>query len=665
MKIVLSIMISVLLLGGCGSTTVDSAEASTKPDEPSLSSYEREEVTPPSGKGYALYNYLLPNTASNVESYKYNKNGTLIAQETLAYSGKSGKIIEKSLQNSAGYISYALMPDKESIAVSLYHDSVTESFSMKNFVNISEPVTIQNGQCYIKAHHDKLQSYEDVLEIRCPNSTGYYQKDRGLVAEQIFTQANTKGFEQIPRFPNRKIGHVDGFEPKSRLGSLNVDSAKIAHADRLWGAPYHLNGQGMQVGLVDGGSVLSTHVELQNRVTNLSNKDSDLHATHVAGTMISAGSHLASSRGFANRAELYAFSYHDINFAKSVQRFANSYGIFISNHSYGYEGSEGQGIYDDISKELDDAISDNPSIIAVLAAGNYGDAYMHDRDFKEWGVIKGGSNAKNVITVAAIDNESNKISSFSSRGPIKGGRLKPDIATDGENVLSTSNHDNTAYKRMFGTSMATPAATGAITLIAQRYKQVNGTNVHIDTMKAILFNSAKDIENRGPDFKSGFGSLDAYAAVKVVDTMAGDASLVKSESIEEGETKQYAIHVEENHAFKVTAAWVDAGSASLSTDIDMLLVERASGRKIYPYTLQENLPTRDAMQDRENHVDPQEQIVFYLRKGDYTLYIEGKKIPSGSQKFALVSTLPLSSPQSNIVRTPINTHIHKIYKSIR
>ena len=667
MKKVFVLSLLGLLLGGCGSTTVDSGDVVEKPNSAkvSLESFDRATIIPPVGKGYALYNYLLPNTASNIESYKYNKSGTLLSQETLSYSAESKKIIERSLQNNAGYISYTLSQDKENIAVTLYHDSSTDDFTMKNFVNIGDMVTIQNSQCFVKAHHDSLQALNDVLEISCPNSTGYYQKDKGLVVEQLSIQANAKGFEIIPSFPNRKIGHVDGFTPKSRLGSFNVDSAKIAQATKLWRAPYNLNGQGMQVGLVDGGSVLSTHVELKNRVTNLSHEDSDLHATHVAGTMISAGSHLASSRGFANQAQLYALSYEELFFAKSVQRFANNYGILISNHSYGYEGSDGQGVYDDVSKEFDDTIHANPKIIAVLAAGNDGDAYRRDSDFKEWGIIKGGSNAKNVITVASIDNESKKISSFSSRGPIKGGRLKPDIATDGENVLSTSNHDNTAYKRMYGTSMATPAATGAITLIAQRYKQVTGENPRIDTVKAILFNTANDIENRGPDYKSGFGSLDALAAVKVVDTMASGASLVKLVSIEEGETQQYAFEVEDNQAFKVTAAWVDAGSTALITDIDMVLVENASGKKIYPYTLSEKSPRKNARQDKENHIDPQEQIEFYLKRGTYTLHVHGKKIPAGRQNFSLVSTRSLDKAQSNIIKTEINTHIHKIYQSLR
>jgi len=435
----------------------------------------------------------------------------------------------------------------------------------------------------------------------------------------------------------------------------------------LWAAPYHLHGEGMKIGLVDGGSVLETHVELRGRVTNLSNTDTDLHATHVAGTLIASGTHLASAKGFANKAELYSLSYSQINFADSVKKLANDYGVLISNHSYGYEGSEGLGEYDNESKFLDMAVRKNPYIIAVMAAGN--DGY---EGYGKWGLIKGGNNAKNVITVAAIDNESDKIASFSSTGPIKdGGRLKPDISLDGVNVFSTSNFDDTAYKRMGGTSMATPAATGSIALLAQRYMQINGGNVRLDTMKAILFNTAVDIENPGPDYKSGFGKLDALSAVKTIDTMQfGNDSLVKLDRIRQGDKQKFFINSERYQDFKVTIAWVDdtyqncanCANDMLINDIDMVLIDESTGKKIYPYTLSEQAPANNAVQTKENHVDPQEQIHYALKPGNYTLELNGHKIAPAGEDFTLVSSIPLEDAHKEIFLTPMNEQVHKIYK---
>ena len=669
MKRLLLTTVLAFLFVGCGSSTVKSGDVDLTQSQPSS--------TLPSGfKGYVFYDYLLPSTDKVVQSYKY-KNDTFLNEESLEYTKSAARVIERSLKNRGGQVEYQDGGDG-TIKVTIYNNASTEYFTMKNFVNIGDIITVKKSTCRVSAYHDKLsfgeKNFTDVLEVRCPDSVGYYQKGQGLVVENDIDTSLQANSIDPDTYTQRSIGIIDRYQPKdSRFSSYNLSSAIEAQADKLWAAPYNLNGQGVKIGLVDEGSVLDTHVELRGRVTNLSNEDTSLHATHVAGTLISAGTHLATSHGFANQAEVYMLSYHDVYFADSIKKLANDYDVLISNHSYGYEDPTGFGEYDRESRELDSAVRENPYMIAVMAAGNDGDEFRNDSRYPEWGLIKGGSNAKNVITVAAIDNESNHISSFSSRGPIKGGRLKPDIATDGANVLSTSNYDNTAYKRMYGTSMASPAATGSIALLAQRYKQVMGTNIRLDTMKAILFNTAVDIENPGPDYKSGFGNLDALAAVQVIDTMASqEEALVKLDTIHQGENQRYFINSTRYENFKVTLAWVDdvykacndCANDILMNDIDMYLVEEESGKKIYPYTLSENNPRADAREDRENHIDPQEQISYRLKVGNYTLHINGHKIDASGQNFTLVTSQALSEVQKDIVVTPMNEHIHKIYNAI-
>ncbi len=676
MKRLLIPSLLVFLLVGCGSSSVESGDVVVT-DGGASSKQDNGVMAIPSDKSYRLYDYLCPSSNHLVTSYKY-KNKVFQEAESLEYTSDNTFTLERSLKNTDGKIEYKSLGD--TIAVTLYLGTKTENFNMNNFLNIGDTVTLKESECSLTAHYAHLKygehDFADVLEISCPKSIGYYEKESGLVVENVLDESlQTSAFSPAPSYPDRKIGGIDGSIIKSsRFSSFNVDSAIEAQVDKLWGSPYNLNGEGMKIGLVDGGSVLSSHVELRNRVTNLSNADTNKHATHVAGTLISAGTHLASSRGFANKAEVYSLAYSEIYFADSVKRLANDYGIFISNHSYGYEGPEGMGEYDNESKALDLAIRENPKIIAVMAAGNDGDEYRHDSAYREWALIKGGSNAKNVITVAAVDNESNKIASFSSRGPMTNGRLKPDISLDGTNVLSTSNYDDTAYTRMDGTSMATPAATGSIALLSQRYTQVNGGNVRLDTMKAILFNTAKDIENPGPDYKSGFGQLDALAAVKVIDSMgSSNDSLVRLDSIHQDDKQRYFINSERYQDFKVTLAWVDdtyqdcngCANDMLINDIDMVLIDERSGDKIYPYTLSETSPNRDAVKTKENHVDPQEQISFPLRVGNYTLEINGRKISPSGQNFTLVSSLSLDEAQKDIALIPMDEHVHKIYNAIK
>ena len=222
--------------------------------------------------------------------------------------------------------------------------------------------------------------------------------------------------------------------------------------------------------------------------------------------------------------------------------------------------------------------------------------------------------------------------------------------------------------------MATPAVTGSIALLSQRYSQVNGANPRVDTIKAIIFNTAVDIENRGPDYKSGFGHLNALSSVQVIDSMvSSDESLVKLDTIHQSENQRYFINSTRYQDFKVTLAWVDdvysncsnCANDILMSDIDMYLEEENSGQKIYPYTLSESKPDKDAVKTKANHIDPQEQIEYRLKPGNYTLHINGFKVSSSAQNFTIVSSLKLSDVQKDVVMTPMDIHIHKIYNATK
>jgi hypothetical protein len=666
MKNLLVSVIALILLNGCGGGGSGSADQHSQDFQPTSN-------MPKNFDGYILRDYLSPKSSQKVTIYKY-KNGDLIQEEKLSYEVGDANVKVKSLTNLGGKIFYYYPNDHdERIDVSIYENESENSFSMNNYIHLNDIVTTKGGECRVSKHFDEYKpkfdnhSFKDVLEIDCPNSVGFYQRDKGLVLEDIKSDLESNDLEYLPDFKDREIVNVD--KSNGRLGVLNLDSAKEAKADILWEEPYNLNGEGMKVGLVDAGRVLSTHVELRGNVSNLSNAPLNKHATHTAGTIISKGVHLPSSRGFAKEAKLYALDYHKLYFADAVRELLN-YGVLISNHSYGFEGAEGLGLYDSDSYQFDKLIKGNPYIIAMVAAGNDGRRYKRDSDFTKWGLIKGGANAKNVITVASVDNDNGVVSDFSSRGPIKGGRLKPDIALDGFNVLSTvvnpNDIDNDSYGRMYGTSMATPAVTGTIVLLSQRYKQINGANPRVDTIKAIIFNTAKDIENPGPDYKSGYGQLDAYEAVKAIDSMNSSNSLVKLDSIIQNEHLIYRFKADEYQKFKVTIAWVDgvAEHEELVDDIDIYL-EDEYGNKVYPYTLDEFHPDRNAVQSRPNHLDPQEQIEALLEPGvRYTLHILGGKIPN-SQDFTLVSNIPLPRPKTNMKIAPMRVQIHDIYESIR
>jgi hypothetical protein len=652
----------LLLLSGCGSSSNSSTKA-----------LEDSDKVPYGFKGYRLYDYVAPKEDKEVLSYKY-KNGNFYQEERLEYTNSGSIITQRSLTNLGGAVEFQNpVSQKDLVDVVIYKDSKQEHFKMKNYVDVGSIITKDGGECKITKHYEKLEydnrEFDDVLEISCPKSIGYYQKGKGLVVENDIEEIESNNFNYIPDYGDRKLVDVD--KVGASFSTYNLESAKEANVDRLWRYPYNLNGDGMTIGLVDGGRVLETHVELEGRVENLSSSDYDRHATHVAGTLISSGVHLPSSRGFAKNAHILTLDYQRLHFAEAVKELL-SYGVLISNHSYGFEGADGLGEYDGESKDFDKLISENPYIIAVLAAGNDGRRYKKDSDFRKWGLIKGGANSKNVLTVASVNDNSGSVSDFSSRGPINGGRLKPDISLDGFNVLSTVSVDDTAYARLYGTSMAAPAVTGTVTLLSQRYKEINSANPRVDTIKAIIFNTAKDIENIGPDFKSGFGQLDALKAVKVIDSMEGSNSLVKLDNIRKNEHQIYHIDSNRYQDFKVTLAWVDEVDESCSNcandalvnDIDIYLENDDTKEITYPYTLDEFSPEKDAIKTKQNHKDPQEQIETILKPANYTLHIVGTKIPS-VKNFTMVSNIPLGEVQTNIKIEPMREHIHSIYESIK
>jgi subtilisin family serine protease len=434
--------------------------------------------------------------------------------------------------------------------------------------------------------------------------------------------------------------------------SRNSVTAKNIHVSTLWGGSYNLNGENMSVGIVDGGVVRATHQEFNKngcgRVYVRSNVDTNFHATHVAGTIAAEGDK-SDARGMANRAKIYSYGFTDVAFAESFLKLYRNDGVLLSNHSYGYNDKIRLGEYDSEAATQDRAVSNNPFLNVFEAAGNDG----KDDRYGDFGIIKGPGNSKNVFTIGALNITSSSVAELSSTGPVIDGRIKPDLCARGEYVRSSTDESDHSYATMSGTSMASPAATGAATLIAQQYKRTTGGfDIRHDILKSIMINTAVDKENPGPDYKVGFGMINAQEAVDVVKTIGTDDTLVSAGRVAHGGKKVYDFKLTENSPFKTTISWVDvesnpASSTTLVNDIDMLLVNKTTGAVYYPYTLDKNNPNASAKADKANRVDNIEQIeVSNLPKGDYQLQITGHTIVTNSQEFAIASNIALFGENS-------------------
>lgn len=102
-------------------------------------------------------------------------------------------------------------------------------------------------------------------------------------------------------------------------------------------------------------------------------------------------------------------------------------------------------------------------------------------------------------------------SSFSSRGPTRDGRLKPELCAPGQAITSANAGGGAAapYIGMSGTSMAAPHVTGAVALMLQRRPTATVTQI-----RNCLTRTARKDAFTGPVASQewGHGKLDALAA---------------------------------------------------------------------------------------------------------------------------------------------------------
>jgi subtilisin family serine protease len=112
------------------------------------------------------------------------------------------------------------------------------------------------------------------------------------------------------------------------------------------------------------------------------------------------------------------------------------------------------------------------------------------------------------IAVAAHSNRDAR-ASFSNCGP------QLDVAGPGDTVWSLL--DASAYQWLSGTSMATPHVSGTVSLM-----KALDPDLAPDEIKLILQTTAVDLEDPGFDDQTGYGRVDAHAALLQVQAGLAD-----------------------------------------------------------------------------------------------------------------------------------------------
>lgn len=388
-----------------------------------------------------------------------------------------------------------------------------------------------------------------------------------------------------------------------------------------------------------------------------------------------------------------------------LQLFADAYEAGARIHTNSW-GASVDGVYNSNSRAVDLAMSQMRDLLVLFAAGNSGQDENFDGQIDSDSIGAPGT-AKNCITVGASENrrpanstpepgenttwpqlrpprfsqmaaaghvsdDPDGMACFSSRGPVDGGRTKPEAVAPGTNILSVrssllgadplwgdvipaSDPLNGHYCWSGGTSMSTPLVAGMAAVIRQflieRYGHYeDGVKPSGALLKACLLNGAIRIEGQfigeipnGTNNVTGFGRVDTASILDTIGFLDDPADAVETGDIR-------SIHttiIDPNRPFRVTMCWTDPpspGAGQLQNNL-YLQVQTPSGRvldgDVTPFPTVTNNSQQIEVQSPE--------------AGSYTIRVRGVNVvqqangattsANPSQDFALVfsNAAPLSA----------------------
>ncbi len=390
-------------------------------------------------------------------------------------------------------------------------------------------------------------------------------------------------------------------------------------------------GEGVAVLCRDDGAVFE-HVDFHGRLfQEFVGPDRGNHGDGVSGIMAGAGNRDPRNRGMASGSDLYVLDYEASFLDGTMDLFFNN-DVIVTNSSYSNGCNAG---YTNTTRTVDSQCYNNETLLHVFSAGNSNNQECGYGAGNQWGNITGGhKQGKNVIATANTTNRGVIVES-SSRGPAHDGRIKPDLASNGFNHLSTN--DNHLYRPFGGTSGAAPGVAGVTAMLHQAYREHTGEVAKSALLKAIMLNTATDLGNKGPDFTFGWGAVNAYRSALAIEENKYTTGIISN-----GGTQSHSINVPAGaKELRVMVYWRDPEAANgtsmaLINDIDCHIVS-PDGATHLPWVLRsENIPELLELPATkgEDHLNNMEQVhIADPVAGDYTLNVEGNIIPLGNHDY--------------------------------
>jgi subtilisin family serine protease len=497
-----------------------------------------------------------------------------------------------------------------------------------------------------------------------------------------------------------EVHHIEEYAPPELLNNV---ASGIINANKTH-STVHLEGDGQVIAVCDTGfdkgSTTNVHPAFAGRVQKLyplgrkkkkKANDPNGHGTHVAGSVLGDGKSKTmgnSIKGTAPKARLVLQSVLDAKgglggipndledlFKVPYQNddarvHTNSWGTKSRFFPGKYFGK-----YTDYSSQLDQFVWKHRDLVVCFSAGNEG-SDRNANGVTDNGSISPPGTAKNCITVGATESFRPKqskaygvwrnnfpvaplaldlwadnpegMAAFSSRGPTKNERIKPDITAPGTSILSACSRDakvsdfwgkssDPLYAFMGGTSMATPLVAGCAAIVREYFQTKHHLQPSAALVKAMLINGAKDISGQYvpseapgiPNFSEGFGRVDIAAAVGPWSDNERVTFKDENTELDTGENEQTDVHINGSDSLlKVTLVWTDPPGEALQNDLD-LIVRTADGQERHG-----NMPPSSTQFDRRNNV---EQIVWpSVPTGKVEIVVQAHRVTLHPQSYALV-----------------------------
>lgn len=416
-------------------------------------------------------------------------------------------------------------------------------------------------------------------------------------------------------------------KPKEELGVPGFDLS-VNKIDKVHALFPGINGAGLHVSIKEE-KYDTTDIDLKGRMdfspyasTNVTN-----HANFMATIIAGAGNSDWNAKGAAWGANISSSSFETI--LPDPDEYYQTNKISVQNHSYGTLIDNNYGLN---AVAFDKSAYENPNLLHIFSSGNSGGTASTSGTYSgitEYANLTGNFKmAKNVLVVGATDSMSNIVPQ-SSCGPAFDGRIKPDIVAFQIN----------------GSSESAALVSGTALLMQQYYKTLNANNLlPAALLKAILINTADDIEAPGPDFTSGFGNMNAPKAMKLL-----KKKNYFSQTIKQNETQIIPIQIPANiKLLKITLVWNDTTATPMSpralvNDLDLSLKKTAENKEWLPWILN-TFPNVDSLKKPaargHDHLNNVEQItVENPGEGSYQLLIEGHNLFTSSQKYYMAYDL--------------------------